>query len=182
MTTVKDYDKEAKDLLDKMGVEMKAVFVAYDKYFPSDKEPRDIYDCTFIRKPNILCVRFGQSVHNSQNPRYAKLFAEYTHSASELGYVREGYKASTKLIADRANVARRCGLHAPPEPKKPTEYDLICCIQKTDPGTFNEFCSEYDYNNDSIKDFQLYQRVCDEWERVRKFFTSEELKLLQEVN
>ena len=53
----------------------------------------------------------------------------------------------------------------------PTLYDVLSCITKYDPGTFNEFCSEFGYNNDSMKDYAIYQEVCKEWESVYKLFS-----------
>lgn len=62
----------------------------------------------------------------------------------------------------------------------PTLYDVLSCITKYDPGTFNEFCSEFGYNNDSLKDFATYQDVCKEYENVYRLF-SDCLDELQEI-
>ena len=62
----------------------------------------------------------------------------------------------------------------------PTLYDILSCLTKYDPGTFNNFCSEMGYNNDSMKDFAIYQEVCKEWENVYRLF-SDCLDELQEI-
>ena len=62
----------------------------------------------------------------------------------------------------------------------PTLYDVLSCITKYDPGTFNNFCSEFGYNNDSMKDFAVYQDACKEWENVYRLF-SDCLDELQEI-
>ena len=63
----------------------------------------------------------------------------------------------------------------------PTEYDIITCLTKYDPGKFQEFCSEYGYEEDSRKAERVYQAVSEEWKMVRKLFTDEEIGYLQEI-
>jgi hypothetical protein len=43
------------------------------------------------------------------------------------------------------------------------------------PATFPEFCDEYDYNVDSIKDFKLFQGALKQAEKLHKIFTEEEI-------
>lgn len=52
----------------------------------------------------------------------------------------------------------------------PSENDILCCLQTSDPGTFEEFCHDYGYNSDSIKDHQTYKAVCREWKKVERVF------------
>ena len=65
--------------------------------------------------------------------------------------------------------------------KIPTPYDVLACITKSDPGTFDDFCSEYGYDNDSIKAMKVWEAVVDEWHRVVMFFTPDELDEIQEI-
>lgn len=64
---------------------------------------------------------------------------------------------------------------------KPSAYDVLACIQKSDVGTFKDFCSDFGYSDDSISALDTYLATQEEFEKVRRFFTSEELKQLQEV-
>lgn len=64
----------------------------------------------------------------------------------------------------------------------PTAYDVLACIQKYDPGTFENFCSEFGYDTDSRKAEKIYKAVCKEWQKVSTFFTSNEIEELQEIN
>jgi hypothetical protein len=68
------------------------------------------------------------------------------------------------------------------EGKTPRPYDVLACLQKNEPGTFKDFCSEYGYNPDSKKDEKIYLAVCEEWRKVSGFFTPEEIEALQEIN
>ena len=65
---------------------------------------------------------------------------------------------------------------------EPNAYDLLANITKYDPESFEWFCSNYGYDTDSRKAFKTYKAVCREWEKVNKFFSSEELEELQEIN
>lgn len=64
---------------------------------------------------------------------------------------------------------------------EPTMYDVLACLTKYDPGTFDDFCSSFGYNNDSISALQTYGRVMDEWLMMTRMFTHEELELLREI-
>lgn len=63
-----------------------------------------------------------------------------------------------------------------------TPYDLLACLTKYDPGTFEDFCGELGYDSDSRKAEQTYQAVRSEWRKAREFFTAEELEELREIN
>lgn len=63
----------------------------------------------------------------------------------------------------------------------PTPYDVIACIQKSEVGTFDDFCSDFGYDSDSRKAEETYHAVVREWRKVQKFFTEAELVALQEV-
>lgn len=67
------------------------------------------------------------------------------------------------------------------ENKKPTAYDVLSCLTKSDPGTFENFCSEFGYDTDSIKANRIYRNVKAEWLDVSDFFTDYELKELREI-
>lgn len=64
---------------------------------------------------------------------------------------------------------------------KPTRYDILAYVTKYNPGTFNEFCDKFGYNNDSMKDFKIYQAVCEEWEGISRIFTEKQLEELREI-
>lgn len=55
----------------------------------------------------------------------------------------------------------------------PTEYDIVSCITKADPGTFEDFCSEFGYDTDSRQAEKTYKAVKREWEKVARVFGAE---------
>lgn len=63
----------------------------------------------------------------------------------------------------------------------PTAYDVLACITKYDPGTFDEFCLEFGYNNDSLTAMKIYHAVQDEYKNINALFhdVMEDLEAIQ---
>lgn len=64
----------------------------------------------------------------------------------------------------------------------PTAYDVLASLTKSDPESFDWFCKNYGYDEDSRKAEKIYKAVCKEWKQVSNFFTPHELEILQEIN
>ena len=62
-----------------------------------------------------------------------------------------------------------------------SSYDIFSCITKYNPGTFNEFCLEFGYDNNSIKATRIYQDVWKEWEGISKIFSRSQIEELREI-
>ena len=65
--------------------------------------------------------------------------------------------------------------------KKPSEYDILACLTKSDPGSFEDFCRDFGYDSDSRKAYGVYEGVCKEWQGVKAVF-SDLLEQLREIN
>lgn len=63
----------------------------------------------------------------------------------------------------------------------PSAYDVLACLQKSDPGDILEFCDNFGYNPDSRTVEKIYRAVCAEWSKVNAFFTNEEIERIQEI-
>jgi hypothetical protein len=61
------------------------------------------------------------------------------------------------------------------------DYSILAGIIKYDPGSHGNFCSDFDYDVDSIRGLNVYEAVKKQWEDVKRFFTAEELDLLREI-
>lgn len=65
--------------------------------------------------------------------------------------------------------------------KGPSAYDVLACLTKFNPGTFDNFCSEFGYDIDSRKAKKTYKAVVKEWQKVSNFFKPSELEQLQQI-
>jgi hypothetical protein len=58
-------------------------------------------------------------------------------------------------------------------------YSVLCCINLefyTSDFSFNDFCNEFDYNNDSIQAKKVYEQSSDLSHNFKKFFTRDEVE------
>lgn len=65
---------------------------------------------------------------------------------------------------------------------EPTLYSVLSCLQKYDVGTFEDFCDNFGYDQDSRTAERIYKAVVKEFEAMQRLFTSEELEVLQMIN
>lgn len=64
----------------------------------------------------------------------------------------------------------------------PKAYDVLACLTKYDPGSFENFVDEYGYQEDSRNAKKAWKAIVKEWEKVSKFFTEEELSELSDIS
>jgi hypothetical protein len=64
---------------------------------------------------------------------------------------------------------------------KPNSYDVLTCLNKYDPGTFEDFCGEFGYEVDSRQAFKTYKAVKKEFKDLSSLYNEEELEKLSEI-
>lgn len=65
--------------------------------------------------------------------------------------------------------------------RKPTAYEVLSCLNKYEPSSFEDFCSDFGYNIDSKKAEKIYFAVQKEWANLNRLFTEEQLNELREI-
>ena len=65
---------------------------------------------------------------------------------------------------------------------EPTEYDVLACLQKYDVGSFEDFISEFGYNSKDHNVRKIYKAVCNEYNKVCRCFTEEQIEAMSEIN
>ena len=88
------------------------------------------------------------------------------------------YVFKVRLIKDGKQYTFEFGQSIAEGSNEPTLYDVLACLSKQDPETFEDFCSEFGYDNDSGTTKKVYKAVCKEFKNMQRLFTSEELELL----
>lgn len=126
-----DYQKQALQFLEDTKTSFKVEYLDHARYFPDDKECRDIYLVKLRRNGKSYSFKFGQPIANTGS--------------------------------------------------EPSAYDVLACITKNDPGTFENFCGEYGYDIDSRKAEKIYKAVCKEYKSIDRLF-NDVMDQLQEIN
>lgn len=68
---------------------------------------------------------------------------------------------------------------------EPNEYDILSCLQKYDVGTIDDFVREYGYEVHEWSDVEriqrIYKAVYNEYKKVCRCFTEEQIEAMQEI-
>ncbi len=183
-TQTNTYEQQATDFLRSTGTEFSAEYLRTAKYFPDDKEERDIYKITLKRGNRVYSFEFGQSINDSGfyyhyktgNRKFQldrKYLAKDYFKEKSLGLI------GTIKIKDSSFVPHLDIIHYP---KAPTAYDVLAALTKSDPGTFENFCDDFGYSTDSKNAEKTYNAIVNEYLNVYKLFTDAEIEQLQEIN
>lgn len=174
----KNYEKQASDFLEKTGCTMDINFKENRRYFPNDKEARDVYDIKITRGSRAYSFEFGNSIADSEfvavyGKRRYKIPTEMrTKTLDEIKrYVRMNLQSDFSTV----------GLDKIIMPKPPTAYKILSCLTKYDPGNFEDFCSEFGYDTDSKTAERVYDRVKDEWLNVCRIWNDQDIEELSEI-
>jgi hypothetical protein len=156
-----------------------AEFLENNYHFQGDKDKRDIYNITLKRGARKYTFKFGQSINNSGfyaqygRQKYLLPIDKIKKSDSSLKYyVRNTFQYDFGN-AKNDKIVR---------PIAPTLYDVLACLQKYDVGTFDDFCGEFGYDEDSRTAEKTYKAVVKEYDKVCNLFSNDELEVLQMIN
>jgi hypothetical protein len=116
--------------------------------------------------------------------KFSAKYLDWYHFEDELGY-RNIYqlklsrliKGARRSIIVRFEQRRTEGT----ENVVPSSYDLLASLTKYDPGSFESWCAEFGYNDDSRKAYAQHRSVVREWKKVQRFFSEAELELIREI-
>jgi len=98
------------------------------------------------------------------------------HNVYELKLSRliKGARRSIAKIYEKSRMGSSIGVD-------PSPYELLASLTKYDPGSFESWCAEFGYNDDSRKAYAQHRGVVREWKKVQRFFSEAELELIREL-
>lgn len=170
---MKNYELEAQELATKLGLTMEVKFLKHDLHFQDDKDKRDIYQITLKKGSRKYSFKFGQSINCS-----GEYIGHKNMCLNKFGkflFSKEEKEKTLKYDLNYYEIKRN------PNFETPSLYSVLCCLQKYDVGTFEDFCSDFGYDVDSKKAEKTYKAVLEEWQAVQYLFNDEELSQLQEI-
>ena len=167
-----EYLERAKNFLNKANAKCEIVYGGISRNENwKEKEKRNWYDVTITTPRGKMTFTFWDSIHNTEISTMT--FEEY--AKKKLKYNRvENMSYSEKVKAKLARL--KAGAEA-----VPNEYDVLACLEKYDVGTFEDFCSEFGYDEDSRTAERIYIAVIKEYKDLTRIFTEEQMEELSEI-
>ena len=136
-----------------------------------EKQPRNLYAVTIATPRGSYAFDFWDSLYNTE---ISQMTAEqYARKHFRMRYEDMTYSEQIKSHAELAKKQKEA---------RPTCYDVLACLTKYDPGTFEEFCSEYGYDEDSRTAERIYIAVQSEYANLKRIFDPEQMEAMQEIN
>ena len=90
------------------------------------------------------------------------------------------YVFKCRLSRNRKSYTFEFGQSIANSSNEPNIYDILACLVKSDPETFEYFCAEFGYDIDSRKAEETYKAVCKEYKAVERLF-GDIMEELQEI-
>lgn len=167
-----EYLKQAKKFLNKANAKCEIVYGGISRNENwREKEKRNWYDVTITTPRGKMTFTFWDSIHNTEIStmtleEYAKKKLRYNRF-EDMPY-NEKVKAKNNLARLKTEAV-------------PDEYDVLACLEKYDPGTFEDFCSEFGYDEDSRTAERIYIAVIKEYKNLTRIFTEEQMEESREI-
>lgn len=167
------YTEQAEMFLNKANATMEFQFAGYvvPPLWGEKEKPHASYRVTITTPRGSYTLDFYDSLANTEILQMSK--ADY--AKKKFGRYLDGCSYSEKVTVQRELKQKKAKA-------KPTCYDVLACLAHYDPGSFQNFCDEFGYSNDSIRTLKTYLAVQDEWNNLRRIFTSGQLEELAEIN
>lgn len=180
------YQSQAIEFLEKTGTEIKVEFLKTDYHFIDDETKRDIYKITLKRGNREYSFNFGQSINDSVKfYEKNKLGNYYTIDGTE--YLKDKmsgcklHQSSIDSLLLTNLIARDSQEFKKIKGTPPNEYSVLASLTTIPVDTFDDFCDNYGYDNDSIKAYKTYERVKEEWKNIQILFDDNEIEQLSQI-
>ena len=157
------YEQQAVDFLTATGTTLAIEYQYNGPYFAGEKDSRDVYLVTIINSKGEYSFTFGDSLNNTNLRQSA------CNATINSFHPFRTYKA--------ALAARE---------QKPFAYDVLSCLEKHDPDTFENWIDEMGYSDSPLKEYprilQIWQECVNQYHALSRMFTPSEMEALQEIN
>lgn len=135
-----------------------------------EKELRNLYAVTITTPRGSYTFDFWDSLHNTETTQMT--IEQYAKKHLRMRWEDMTYGEKNKASAELAKMQKEA---------HPTCYDVLACLTAHDPGTFEDFCHEYGYDEDSRAAERIYIAVQKEFANLKRIFDPEQLEAMQEI-
>lgn len=165
-----DYQAQAKQFLADCNATMEIKYLC--KVNPKwDDNQHDCYWFTITTPKGKYSSKFYDSLHNT----------EISNMSLE-DYSRKYHKRNLKDTTFHEKSVWRSELAKLKNEAKPTEYDILACVEKCSYDSFSDFCAKFGYSTDSISARETFLACGEEYAGLRRIFTEEQMEKLREIN
>jgi len=173
-----EYVKQAREFMERNGIEFRAVLIGNDcPLFCEDARKQIDMDKVdvFPRRTHIHGKHYRCTLSAKGRGHFAvdfwNSYADEEHNAKKRGEFGNPGHWDWQVTAKARKEPRRVV----------SAYDVLASITKNDPGSFEDFCGDYRYDEDSRRAEDVYRAVVKEWKHVRRFFTDSELNEARDI-
>lgn len=167
-----EYQAQAKSFLADCKATMEINFVGRE--IPSHRlgetKPHNKYQFTITTPKGKYTSYFWDSLRNTE-----------VSEVSERTYAQQKYKASYDCLRSHEKAKARAELAKLKANARPTEYDILACVEKYSYDSFSDFCAEFGYSTDSISARETFLACGEEYAGLRRIFTEEQMEMLREI-
>lgn len=177
-----DYDKQARGFLDRFGLAFSAKYESHEcpPFCTPQKTGHKMLPCGGVHGGKYMVT-----IERANGQSFT--FPFWNSYASEYGPGDDAYQRRTKAPGRRDTLfwedhfskagGSRRSLADPPK-----AYDVLSCIS-SDAVTddFEEWCADYGYDVDSRKAYAQWESCRDFSYKILRFFTTDEITALQEI-
>jgi len=167
-----EYTEQAKNFLSNANATMTIELVGCDipTNWKDETRKHNHYKFTITSPHGSMSDDFWDSIHNT----------ELRNETFE-SYCLNNYKKrpNNMYLPERNKIIKEWKLQI--LKATPTEYDVLSCLETYLPDTFDDFCMEYGYDNDSINALNTYMAVQKQVSKLCKIFTYDQLVELAEI-
>ena len=131
---------------------------------------RNAYDITITTPRGTMNLMFWDSIYNTEI---------YMMSREE--YAKKRFKCEYPYLISTDQKKTREELKEKKQEAMPSAYDVLSCVTSYDPGTFEEFCADFGYDEDSKSAERTYIAVMRECKQLQRIFTVKQMEELAEI-
>jgi len=139
------------------------------------------YSVTLKNARGVYTFDFWGSIHNANMLALAEKVKGYGNKQSPEYFALESFLKDKGYGIGLARLYPQKFIEKTREAIKPNAYDILNCLQPVSADTFEDFCSEYGYNEDSRGAEKTFNAILAQDRAMRKLFTIEELEALNEI-
>lgn len=168
------YLQQAKDFLTATNTTMEIKFIGVDYNDDwNDQYPHNKYNVTIKTPKGKMFVDFWDSAHNTEICQMS--VHDYYQSKSKFN--QYSYEYGIRLARKELTALKALA--------RPSDYDILACLEKNEPGTMHDFFNEFGFEVKNVDDMfrfmNTYNACVKQYRDLCRIFTTEQIEQLREI-